>query len=247
MRAREKQAVDRLRLQGRPHLGAAYQGDEHVSGYAGSMQQAGHGQPGQGGVFRWLVQHGVAGQQRRHKHISAHKPGVVPGRDVGHHAQRRVLNLLGHAAVGVHRLGHQAGVHRTQKEVNPAHQAVELVARHLDRLAGLAGHDGGQRFQLGPHRRSKALDAGFALGQGRGRPGGLGGAGPASFSPDRGGIVGLNGGDQGAGGRVVNGKLVHTAGDGGEGSKVGEVLAARQACRKSVKSGVSSSVPSSGR
>ena len=209
------------------------------------MQQAGHGQPGQGGVFRWLVQHGVAGQQRRHKHIATHKPGVVPSRDVGYYAQRRVLDLLGHAAINKHRLGRQAGVHRTQKEVNAAHQPVELVARHLDRLAGLAGHDGGQRFQLGPHRRGKALDAGFAIGQRRGGPGGLGGAGTAGFGGYRRRVIRVHGGDQGAGGGVVNGKLVHTADDGDEGS--GQVLAAWQACRKSVSRGVSSSVPSSGR
>ena len=105
MRPREKKAVNRLRLQGRANLGAAHQRDEDVGRHTRRMQQAGHGQPGQGGVFGRLVQHGVAGQQRRHEHVATHKPGVVPGRDVGHHAQRRVLDLLGHAAVGEHRLG----------------------------------------------------------------------------------------------------------------------------------------------
>ena len=75
------------------------------------MQQARHRQPGQGGVFGSFVQHGVAGQQRRDEDVAADKPGIVPGRDVRHQPERRVLDSLGHAAFVEHGLGLQQRVH----------------------------------------------------------------------------------------------------------------------------------------
>ena len=84
--AGEKQAIDGLRHQRGTHRTAAHQRDEHVLRHTGLMQQARHLQAAQGGVFGGLVQHHVAGQQRGNKDIATHKPGVIPGRDVGHQA-----------------------------------------------------------------------------------------------------------------------------------------------------------------
>ena len=47
-------------------------------------------QAGQRRVLGRLVEHRVAGEQRRHEHVAADEVRVVPGRDVGHHAERLV-------------------------------------------------------------------------------------------------------------------------------------------------------------
>ena len=47
-------------------------------------------QPGQRRELRRLVEHRVAGQQRRHEHVAADEVRVVPGRDVGDDAERLV-------------------------------------------------------------------------------------------------------------------------------------------------------------
>ena len=51
-------------------------------------------QAGQRRELRRLVEHGVAGQQRRHEHVAADEIRVVPRRDVGDDAERLVRDAL---------------------------------------------------------------------------------------------------------------------------------------------------------
>ena len=204
--AGEKQAVNFLLQQGRTDGAAARQADKHVFGHAGAVQQAGDSLAGHGGVFRGFVKHGIAGQQRRNEDIAADKPGVVPGRYIGHHAQRRVLDLLGHAAFAEDCLGRGRGLDLFEEKVDAAQQAIELIARHADRLAGFPRHDGGQGLKLGHDGCAKTRDAGLAHRQRQGGPGGLGGARLPAFGGDASGIVSRQFGDQRASGGVVDGK-----------------------------------------
>ena len=128
VRAGKKQPVNFLRQQGFTDGAAASQCYKNVSWHACGVQQACNFEARHGGKLRRLVQHGVAGQQRRNKHIATHKPGVVPSRNVGDHAQRRVFNLLGHAAFVEHGLGGGAGLNFSQKEINAPQQPIEFVA-----------------------------------------------------------------------------------------------------------------------
>jgi hypothetical protein len=172
------------------HRAGAHQADHHLARHAGLVQQARDFLAGHGRVFRRLVQHGVAGEQRGHDDVAAHEPGVVPGRDVGHHTQRRVLDLLPHAAIVKDRFGGHRQLEFLQEKVDAPEQAVELVARHLDGLAGLARHGHGERLEVAHHAGAEALDAGLALGHRRGSPGWLGGAGGCGFGCHRCGVVG---------------------------------------------------------
>ena len=234
----EEQAVNFLFQQRLPDFAATDDGDEDILRHAGVVQQPRHCQTGQCGKFGWLVEHGVTGQQRRNVDVAADKPGVIPGRDVGHQTQRYVLNLFRHAALGKHSFGHQLSVDFLEEEVDAPEQAIEFIARHLDRLAGLARHDGGQHLELGHDAGAKARDAGFALRQRYGQPAGLRGAGAHRFGGDRGGVIGVHLGDQVAVGGVVDCELIH-------GAVSVLVLTACAASRKSLSSGVSSSVPRS--
>ena len=56
--------------------------------------------------------------------------------------------------------GFRAGVCLGQKEVNASQQAVELVARHGDRFAGLGCHGDSQGLQLAHHGGAEAGNAG---------------------------------------------------------------------------------------
>ena len=93
----------------------------------------------------------------------------------------------------------------SRKEVDAAQQAVQLVAGLLQGFAHLAREGGGQRLDLGLHRRGEAFDAGAPLGQRAGRPGGLRGPRRRSLGGHAGGVIGRQLGDQGAGSGVVDG------------------------------------------
>ena len=134
------------------------------------MQQPRDVQAGQRGVLRGLVQHRVARQQGRHDHVAADEVRVVPGRDVGHDAERDVRDLLVHACAVEHVLVAYRSLDLVEEEVDPRQQAVQLVARLADRLADLLRQRGGQHFQLGHQQGAKALHGGQPLGHRRGRP-----------------------------------------------------------------------------
>jgi hypothetical protein len=116
-----------------------------------------------------------------------------------------VLDLLLHAAVVEYRFGGHRQLDFLEEKVDAPEQPVELVARHLQRLAGLARHGHGERLEVAHHARAEGLDAGLALGHGRGSPGRLGSAGGGGLGRHRCGIVGGQGGDELAVGRVVDG------------------------------------------
>ena len=152
--AGEEQAVDALRRAGprrprrrRPAACITF------GGTPAAVQQARDVQPRQRGVFRRLVEHGVAGQQRRHDDVAADEVRIVPGRDVGHHAERHVRDLLVHAAVVEHMLVAHRGLDLFDEEIDARQQAVELVARLADRLADLLASGCGPAF---PARRRPA-------------------------------------------------------------------------------------------
>ena len=159
MRAGEEQAIDVLRLQGGADVARTHHQRKDVRGHTCRVQQARNGLTRQDGILGRLVQHRIAGKQRRDEHVAAHEPGVVPGRDVGHHAERDMFDLLGHGGILKHRLGAGRGRHLLQKEIDARQQAVDLVARLLDRLAGFGGGQRRQRVKLGHQRRAKTPDA----------------------------------------------------------------------------------------
>ena len=163
MAAGEEHAVQPLRQQRRAHLAGAHQALHHVGWHAGGMQQSGEVQPRQRGVFGGLVEHHIAGQQRRHDDIAADEPGVVPGRDVGHHAQRDVRDLLAHAAAVEDLLVADRGFGLLQEEVDARQQAVELVAGLGDGLAHLQRQGVRQGVELGNDAGAEALHDGQLL------------------------------------------------------------------------------------
>ena len=211
MRAGKKKGVDSLFQQRGTDSTAACQRDKHISGNAGCVQQARNRQTGHGREFRRLVQHGIACQQGWNEYIAADKPRVVPGRDVGHHAQRHVLDLLCHAAFAEDGLRGCGAPDFRQKEVDAAEQAIEFIARHADRLAGFLRQGDGQRRQLRHDGCAKTCDAGLALGQLQRRPAGLGNPRQPGLDCYRCCIVGRQFRDQRAGGGVMDGELVHGA------------------------------------
>ena len=107
-----------------------------------------------------------------------------------------MLNLLCHAAALKNGLCGGANVHFSQKKINAPKQAIEFIARHLDGLAGLVCHDGGERLKLGHDAFAKAGNAGLALSQGHLGPGELSHTGLHGFGCDRSGIVSRQLGDQ---------------------------------------------------
>ena len=211
MRAGEEQAVDFLRQQRGAHFATANQRHEHLLGHARRMQQARNRQAGHGGVFGRLVEHRIAGQQRRDKHVAAHKPRVVPGRNVRHHAQRQVLDLFSHPAVAENGLRGSRCLNLVQEKVNAAQQAIEFIARHADGFAGFTRHDERQWLQFIDDGGAKACHASHAFGQRSSRPGGLGGTRLPRLGGHRCVVVGRQFGDQRTGGGVVNSHPFHAA------------------------------------
>ncbi len=183
-----------------------------------------------------LYKHHIAGQQGRHEHVAADEPGVVPGRDIGHHAQRHMLDLLARAAVVEHLLGRHRRLHLLHEEVDAPEKAIELVARHRDRLAGLGRHDRSQRIELRLDGGAKSFDAGDTLGQGTRGPDGLRGTGGGGLGGHAGGIVSRQLRDALAGGGIGDGQHIHGS---------GVIRVARAAFRKSARMGASFSVPCS--
>ena len=128
-------------------------GDEHVRRHAGGMQQPVDVQAGQGGELGRLVEHGVAGEQRRHEHVAADEVRIVPGRDVGDDAERLLGDALAHAGVGEDLLVGDSRFDLGEEEIDSAEEAVQLVARLLQGLAHLGRERGGERLELGDHDR----------------------------------------------------------------------------------------------
>jgi hypothetical protein len=129
--------------------------------------------PGERCKFRRLVEHGVAGEQGRHEDVAADEVRIVPGRDVGDDAERLVVDALGHGGVGEDGLRRRRRLDLVEEEVDPAEEAVQLVARLRERLADLARQRLGQRLQLGGDGGAEADDVRLALGQRTRRPGRL--------------------------------------------------------------------------
>ena len=128
VRAGEEHAIDGLRQQGRTHRTATDQRHEHIDRHARFMQQARDVKARERGEFRRLVEHRIARQQGRHEHIATDEIRVVPGRDVDHHAERVEADPLAHAAFVEHLLRCERGLGLGEEEVDPAQQAVELIA-----------------------------------------------------------------------------------------------------------------------
>ena len=88
----------------------------------------------QGRELRRLVEHRVAGEQRRNEDVAADEVGVVPGRDVGDDAERR----RGRCARACRRRrrtpspARACSRRRSRKKSMRAEQAVQLVARLRD-------------------------------------------------------------------------------------------------------------------
>ena len=111
-------------------------------------------QAGQRGELRRLVEHRVAGEQRRHEHVAADEVRVVPGRDVGDHAERLVGDALAHAAVVEHRLvGDARPRSAARKKSMRGSRPFSSLRDCADRLADLARQRGGQRARA---RRTSA-------------------------------------------------------------------------------------------
>ena len=87
-------------------------------------------EPGERRELRRLVEHRVAGEQRRHEHVAADEVRIVPGRDVGDDAERVVADALGHAAFVEHRLRRSivASTSARKKSMRPS-SPFDLVAR----------------------------------------------------------------------------------------------------------------------
>ena len=88
-----------------------------------------------------LYKHRIARQQRGNENVAADEVRIVPRRDVGDDAQRLVRNpfLEFLLVVGEDFLLAQHARGFGQEEIDAPEQAVEFVARLLDRLADLAG------------------------------------------------------------------------------------------------------------
>ena len=120
-----------------------------------------------------------------------------------------MLDLFGHGTVVEHGFGLHRRFDLGQKEVNATQKAIEFVARHLDRFAGFTGHDGRQGLDPGLHQRGKAGNAGLAFDHGCRSPAGLRRARAQNLGGNRAVVVSRQGGNQCAGGGVVNKQLIH--------------------------------------
>ena len=128
VRAGEKHAVHFLCQQGGADLTAPDQRDEHVRRHTRFVQQPVDVQARERGELRRFVEHRVAGQQGRHEHVAAHEIRVVPGRDVGHHAERVEADDFTRAAFIEHLLRRKRGFGLRIEKVDAREQTVDLVA-----------------------------------------------------------------------------------------------------------------------
>ena len=123
-----------------PVLPSPTTGMNTSSGHAGRVQHVGDVHAGQRRELGRLVEHGVAGGERRHEHVAADEVRIVPRRDVGDHAERLVARCAPRAcpaaSANTSRRAARARVSR-EEEVDAAGEAVQLVARLADRLADL--------------------------------------------------------------------------------------------------------------
>ena len=228
--------IDRLLDERRADLAAADEDDEDVLGNPRRMEQPRDLQPGQRRELRRLVEHGVAGEQRRNEDVAADEIGVVPRRDVGDDPERFVPDPLRHRRIGVDLGVGRARVDLGEEEIDAAEKAVQLVARLRDRLADLGSERLGQRFQFGDDFFAKSRDHRLALGERAARPARLRGAGACRLSRDAGRIVGGHFGDDRAVRRIDDRECLRHV-----------LCAARAWARKSSSRGRSSSVPSPAR
>jgi len=151
-----------------------------------------------------LVEHRVAGEQRRHEHVAADEVRIIPGRDVRDHAERLVrdalLELL--LLVGEDFFLTQRALPLGDKEVEPCEQSLQLVARLADRFADFPGQRAGERFL---HRDDALAERGDRLESPRdrsSRPPWLRGTRPFVFPSNGGRPILRDVGDQSVGGGV---------------------------------------------
>ena len=168
MRAGEEQAVDPLRQQRGADRAGAHQRDEHVVRHAGLVQQAGDLQAGERGVFGRLVEHGVAGQQRRHDHVAADEPGVVPGRDVADHARAAHARCAPSCRLRRTRFRSRSTgpTMPTKKSMRASRPLSSLRDIRIGLPVSRVMVDG-ERFEVAHHAVAEARDAGLALRSGR--------------------------------------------------------------------------------
>ena len=104
------------------------------------MQHLGDVQPGERRELGRLVEHRIAGDERRHENVAADEVRIVPRRDVGDHAERLVRDPLVELLlrIGVDFLLAQRPGGFGDEEIETAEKAVQFVARLADRLADLA-------------------------------------------------------------------------------------------------------------
>ena len=139
--AGEEHAVDGLPEQRRADVAGADDGREDRLRYARFVQHLGDLEAGACREFRRLVEHCIAGEERRDEHIAADEIRIIPRRDVGDDTERLVADELGHAVLVVDFAGLEYRTRVGQKEIDPRQEAVQLVLRLLQRLAHLAGED----------------------------------------------------------------------------------------------------------
>ena len=209
MAAGKEQPINALVQQGAPHLPTAKQKLEHVDWHTGCVQQANDVLPRQRCVFAGLVKHTVAHEQRGYDHVAAHKPRVVPGRDVGHHAQGLTGNVFTHAPLVEHRVRGTGGLGLSHEEVQTRQQAVEFVTRLADGFAHLGSEGGRQGLELGHDSRTELGHDLHTVSQRGLRPGTLGLSGGLCFGCHTGGGVRAERLDEGARGGVMNRQLSH--------------------------------------
>ena len=210
--AGEKQAVDVLLQQRLPDLSRAHQAGQHGRRHTGCMQQAQHVLATQGGVFAGLVEHRVAGQKRRQQNIVADEVRVVPGRDVGHHTQRRVCDLLLHTAAVKDLFVAHGALGLLEEKVDAAEQPVQFIARLADRFAHFLRQRARQAFEFRHHPCAVAADDGQPLGKGQRRPGRLRHARLRGFVRHARRVIRRQRRDERAGGGVVNIQRRHDQG-----------------------------------
>jgi hypothetical protein len=147
--AGEEYAVHRLRGERRARGACAAHHREDVRGDARGPHHLANREARERGIFRGLVKHGVPSEERRHENVRADEVGVIPGRDVRHHAERLVRDALLQLRLFEHCLRRERARRVLEEEIEPAGERLELAVRLADGFAHLA-REGAREIGLAP-------------------------------------------------------------------------------------------------
>ena len=185
MRAGEADRIDALLDEHGADVAATHDGLEAVRGDARFMHQLGDRQTRQRGELARLVDDRIAGEQCRQEHVGGDEPGVVPRRDVGHHAERLALDAFLEPVGGADHLVGEDAADLGEEEFDPGEDARELPARLRDRLSHLEGQRPRERLGALDDQRAEAPDRLAACRKRRRGPRGLRRARTAARGGDR--------------------------------------------------------------